>query len=168
VLLDDPLSAVDAPTARHLLENAILGSFKDRTCILVSHYVNLVLPHSDFCVVFNGGEIVSHGTREEIVSDPKAKELFGVELELNNLQVTSEKELFNPDEVANVIKAEGTTLTTTEEKATGSVSLDVYRTYSIAAGGIGFLLVFCVAFFLTSFTRVCYDVWLKYWTDANS
>jgi ABC-type bacteriocin/lantibiotic exporter with double-glycine peptidase domain len=58
VLLDDPLSAVDAPTARHLLLNCILGPLMNgRTVILVSHAVGLVLPRADYVVVVKNGSI---------------------------------------------------------------------------------------------------------------
>ena len=38
VLLDDPLSAVDAHVGRFLFENCILGALKDRTRILGMTY----------------------------------------------------------------------------------------------------------------------------------
>ncbi|KAJ3250674.1 hypothetical protein HK103_003279, partial [Boothiomyces macroporosus] len=48
VLLDDPLSAVDAPTARYLLHKCILGVLKGRTVVLVSHATHLVVPFADY------------------------------------------------------------------------------------------------------------------------
>jgi ABC-type multidrug transport system fused ATPase/permease subunit len=45
LLLDDPLSAVDAPTAKLLMEEAICGRLvKGRTVILVTHAVSLCMP----------------------------------------------------------------------------------------------------------------------------
>jgi ABC-type multidrug transport system fused ATPase/permease subunit len=45
LLLDDPLSAVDAPTAKFLMEEAICGRLvKGRTVILVTHAVSLCIP----------------------------------------------------------------------------------------------------------------------------
>ncbi|KAJ3295827.1 hypothetical protein HDU76_006793, partial [Blyttiomyces sp. JEL0837] len=48
VVLDDPLSAVDAPTARHLFDHCILGLLQNRTRILVTNAVGLAIPQSDF------------------------------------------------------------------------------------------------------------------------
>lgn len=37
VFLDDPLAAVDVPTAKHLMDHMLAGIMKDRTVILVTH-----------------------------------------------------------------------------------------------------------------------------------
>lgn len=67
VLLDDPLSAVDAHVGQHLLENCILaGPFAHRTRILVTHSLD-VLPRADLVVVVDRddsseGRVVQQGT----------------------------------------------------------------------------------------------------------
>jgi ABC-type bacteriocin/lantibiotic exporter with double-glycine peptidase domain len=66
VLLDDPLSAVDAHVADHLLHNCILsGPFAKRTRILVTHHLD-VLPRADLILMLDGdgevGRIVQQGT----------------------------------------------------------------------------------------------------------
>ena len=67
VLLDDPLSAVDAHVGHHLLANCILaGPLASRTRILVTHNLE-VLPSADLILVMdhdkNGdGHIVQQGT----------------------------------------------------------------------------------------------------------
>lgn len=67
VLLDDPLSAVDANVGHHLLHNCILnGPFAQRTRILVTHQLD-VLPMADLVIVMdrddkNEGRIVQQGT----------------------------------------------------------------------------------------------------------
>ena len=69
VLLDDPLSAVDAYVGHHLLENCILnGPFANRTRILVTHHLD-VLPKADLVLVMdrdgnNDGRIIQQGTYE--------------------------------------------------------------------------------------------------------
>ncbi len=40
VLLDDPLSAVDANVGRHIFEKCISGALAGKTRILVTHQVN--------------------------------------------------------------------------------------------------------------------------------
>jgi ABC-type bacteriocin/lantibiotic exporter with double-glycine peptidase domain len=66
VLLDDPLSAVDAHVGRHLLQQCILaGPFADRTRVLVTHHLD-VLPSADYILVMDSdgsmGRIVQQGT----------------------------------------------------------------------------------------------------------
>ena len=56
VLLDDPLSAVDAHVGHHLLENCLLsGPLADRTRILVTHHLD-VLPKADLILVMDRDE----------------------------------------------------------------------------------------------------------------
>lgn len=68
VLLDDPLSALDANVGRELLNHCILdGPLSGRTRILVTHHLD-VLPKADWIVVMdssgdsNEGRIAQQGT----------------------------------------------------------------------------------------------------------
>jgi ATP-binding cassette subfamily C (CFTR/MRP) protein 1 len=67
VLLDDPLSAVDAHVGSHLVEKCLLsGPMANRTRILVTHQLD-VLPKADLILVMdrdnnNEGHIVQQGT----------------------------------------------------------------------------------------------------------
>ncbi|KAI9352851.1 hypothetical protein BDR26DRAFT_1002960 [Obelidium mucronatum] len=69
VLLDDPLSAVDAPTARHLFEKCILGLLANRTRVLVTNAVGLAIPCADHLIVVNSGRVTMQGTVENVMSD---------------------------------------------------------------------------------------------------
>lgn len=66
VLLDDPLSAVDAQVGYHLLHHCILrGPLAGRTRVLVTHQLD-VLPRADWVVVLDTdnegvGRIVQQG-----------------------------------------------------------------------------------------------------------
>jgi ABC-type multidrug transport system ATPase subunit len=67
VLLDDPLSAVDSHTARFLYDHLFCGPLlQDRTVILVTHHVELVLPVAAYVVKMLGGRIDAHGTPAEL------------------------------------------------------------------------------------------------------
>lgn len=69
LLLDDVLSAVDAHTSRFLFNRALTGDLmKGRTCILVTHHVDLVLSGASCQVELRGGSVVSKGA---VVSIPK-------------------------------------------------------------------------------------------------
>lgn len=51
LLIDDMLAAVDSHTAQHLYNTYLKGPLmKGRTCILVTHNVDLCLPGSAFLV----------------------------------------------------------------------------------------------------------------------
>lgn len=64
VLLDDPLSAVDAHVGRALVERCLLdpqGPMGGRTRVLVTHQLH-VLPHVDRIFVFEAGRVAEQGT----------------------------------------------------------------------------------------------------------
>jgi len=62
VLLDDPLSAVDAYVGKAILDECLLtGPLADRTRILVTHALH-VLDKTDYIYVMDNGVIVEHGT----------------------------------------------------------------------------------------------------------
>ena len=65
VLLDDPISALDANVKKKIFENVLLDHLKDKTVILVTHAIDF-LHLVDRIVVFNEGEIVLQGSYEEI------------------------------------------------------------------------------------------------------
>lgn len=62
VLLDDPIAAVDVPTAKHLMDHVLAGLLKDRTVILVTHN-KTSLTYCDR--VF----LMDHGKLQEIAKD---------------------------------------------------------------------------------------------------
>jgi len=65
VLLDDPISALDANVKKKIFENVLLDHLKEKTIILVTHAIDF-LHLVDRIVVFNEGEIVLQGSYEEI------------------------------------------------------------------------------------------------------
>ncbi|KAG1873894.1 hypothetical protein F4604DRAFT_1765807 [Suillus subluteus] len=65
VMLDDPLSAVDSHTARFLYERLFRGPLMaNRTVILVTHHVELVLPGTYYLVRMLDGCIDAQGTSQ--------------------------------------------------------------------------------------------------------
>lgn len=128
VLLDDPLSAVDSPTARLLLHNCILNLFKGRTVILVTHTVSLVLPKSDHVVAVKNGSILTQGSPSDVVKSGILSDILSSKSE-DDLLDDMEPELKSIPQREN-----------REGKAAGSVKWTTYQSYITATGGIMFLL----------------------------
>ncbi|UJR38757.1 hypothetical protein I4U23_031422 [Adineta vaga] len=86
-LLDDPLSAVDAHVGAHIFEHVIgpRGLLSDKTRIFVTHTLSH-LHKCDDIVVISHGEIVDHGSYNELMQKSKILK------ELVHSVVTSEKE----------------------------------------------------------------------------
>ena len=62
VLLDDPLSAVDAFVGKNILDNCLLqGPLADRTRVLVTHALHF-LDQTDYIYVMDHGKIIEQGT----------------------------------------------------------------------------------------------------------
>ena len=66
VLLDDPLSAVDASVAKQLFDNCIKGVLANKTVILVSHQVQF-LQSATKILHLQGGETYFYGTYDEMI-----------------------------------------------------------------------------------------------------
>ncbi|KAI8820497.1 ABC transporter type 1, transmembrane domain-containing protein [Fimicolochytrium jonesii] len=89
VLLDDPLSAVDAPTARHLLEQCILGLLAGRTRLLVTHAVHLCIPRADHVIIMGKGVIATQGSPKEVIGKGPGKIDLDTILGEDDLPLTS-------------------------------------------------------------------------------
>jgi ABC-type transport system involved in cytochrome bd biosynthesis fused ATPase/permease subunit len=68
VLLDDPISALDANVKKKIFENVLLDHLKEKTIVLVTHAIDF-LHLVDRIVVFDEGKIVLQGSYEEIKDD---------------------------------------------------------------------------------------------------
>jgi ATP-binding cassette, subfamily C (CFTR/MRP), member 1 len=62
ILLDDPLSAVDAHVGKDILEQCLLqGPLADKTRVLVTHAIP-VLKHADYVYMMENGVVTEEGT----------------------------------------------------------------------------------------------------------
>lgn len=59
-LLDDPLAAVDADVAHHLMEKCVLGLLKNKTRILCTHRIEFV-EKADMVLLMDSGTVVKTG-----------------------------------------------------------------------------------------------------------
>lgn len=68
ILLDDPLSAVDAHVGLHLFEEAILGlKAKGKTVILVTHALHMLSKRIDYIYSMENGKFIEQGTYNELM-----------------------------------------------------------------------------------------------------
>lgn len=68
ILLDDPLSAVDAHVGQHLWAECICGILSQNTRVLVTHHMHF-LPYADYIAVIEKGKIAHFGTFEALDSE---------------------------------------------------------------------------------------------------
>ncbi|KAI8811583.1 P-loop containing nucleoside triphosphate hydrolase protein [Cladochytrium replicatum] len=177
VLLDDPLSAVDAPTAQHLFKHCILGVMRNRTRLLVTHAVPLVLPRADFILVMNSGTVVGQGTPTDLEGNERAAEILRREgwIALSAVS-TSSPNMIDPSEDNFEMNEAGdmdqildrTTFKPLNEESrdVGSVSKQVYKFYFDGMGGFILLGVYMITYLLFILSDVGNTAWLATWTNA--
>ncbi|XP_028903290.1 ATP-binding cassette sub-family C member 10 isoform X1 [Ornithorhynchus anatinus] len=163
-LLDDPLAAVDANVANHLLHKCILGILGHTTRLLFTHRTEF-LEQADLVLLLEGGRLVQAGPPSEILPlvqiTPLARTMDGQEPEPAEASPAAP----SPRE-AEPGPGEGTQapsgLLQEEEKKEGAVAFQVYQAYWAAVGG-GMALAILLSLLLMQGTRNAADWWLSHW-----
>ncbi|XP_012990856.2 multidrug resistance-associated protein 7 [Esox lucius] len=159
-LLDDPLAAVDADVACHLMEKCIMGILGSKTRILCTHRIEFV-DKADVVILMENGTIIKTGSPEEVL--PLVEAVPKNRKNHNNVKdqdVTEQEEnLSLPNELR---VEEECSLLGEEQKAVGGLSWKVYHAYWRAVGGAlaGSVLL---ALLLMQGTKNLSDWWLSYW-----
>jgi ABC-type multidrug transport system fused ATPase/permease subunit len=89
VLLDDPLSAVDIHTGRHIMDNVILGELRNKTRILVTHHLDM-LHHADRIIVLEEGHIQNIYTYPELMQSEFADKMKRKQVEMETIDGTDD------------------------------------------------------------------------------
>ncbi|KKP01333.1 ABC transporter [Trichoderma harzianum] len=174
VLMDDPLSAVDAHVGRHIFDNAILGLLKDKCRILATHQL-WVLSRCDRIVWMDGGKIQAVDTFENLMRDHKGfqdlMETTAVEKEDDDEDEDGDDKLkqLTLTETAEARKnkknKKGAALMQQEEKAQASVPWSVYGAYVRASGTLFNAPLVIFVLILSQGANIMTSLWLSYWTS---
>jgi ATP-binding cassette subfamily C (CFTR/MRP) protein 1 len=144
ILMDDPLSAVDAHVGRHIMDNAICGLLKNKCRILATHQLH-VLDRCDRIIWVEEGRVQAVDTFEALMSQNEGFQQL--------MKSTKKEEEHEDEEDAEEVVAEVTdgkkearktakrqkkavALMQVEDRATKSVSWGVWIAYIKAGGGI--------------------------------
>ncbi|KAG8082950.1 hypothetical protein GUJ93_ZPchr0014g47626 [Zizania palustris] len=79
-LLDDPFSAVDPQTGRHLYKKCLMGVLRDKTVLYVTHQVEF-LADADLIMVMHNGRIAQAGKFHELKQNVPFGVIFGAHLQ---------------------------------------------------------------------------------------
>ena len=77
ILMDDPISALDAEVKKKIFQKVLIGELKHKTRILVTHAVDF-LHLVDKIIVLKEGEIILSGSYEQIKTDPYVSQLMRI------------------------------------------------------------------------------------------
>ncbi|KAI9845483.1 MAG: hypothetical protein M1837_004821 [Sclerophora amabilis] len=170
VLMDDPLSAVDAHVGRHIFDRAISGLLREKCRILATHQLH-VLNRCDRIIWIQEGHIEAIGTYTDLISHNTG---FAHMMVSTAVEEKQEEVEINDDEVADEKRAlakkktpskSGPALMQTEERAVKSVPWSVYSAFISASGTIlnGPLVVFLLI--ISQCANIATSLWLSYWTS---
>ncbi|KAL2760620.1 hypothetical protein ACRALDRAFT_2056656, partial [Sodiomyces alcalophilus JCM 7366] len=167
VLMDDPLSAVDAHVGRHIFDRAILGLLGDKCRVLATHQL-WVLNRCDRIVWMEGGKIVAIDTFDNLM---KSSDSFQHLMETTAVEEKRDEgpaaEGSEPGEEVEGKKRKkgGGALMQQEERAVSSVPWSVYSSY-IRASGTVFSAPLVIFFLIISLgATLMTGLWLSYWTS---
>ncbi|KAI0852257.1 ATP-binding cassette transporter protein YOR1-like protein [Daldinia vernicosa] len=168
VLMDDPLSAVDAHVGRHIMDNAILGLLKDKCRILATHQL-WVLNRCDRIIWMDGGKMQAIDTFDNLMANHSG---FRQLMETTALEQTNEEtpatvEEKTGDEKDKKKKKRGQGLMQAEERAVASVPWSVYTSYIRASGSILNAPLTLSVLLLSQGANIMTSLWLSYWTSDH-
>uniref|UniRef100_A0A3Q4HG96 ATP-binding cassette sub-family C member 5 n=1 Tax=Neolamprologus brichardi TaxID=32507 RepID=A0A3Q4HG96_NEOBR len=152
LLLDDPLSAVDACVGSHIFSKAIRGAAKGKTILFVTHQLQY-LPECDVVILMKDGQIAEHGTHAQLIGKDRDYAML-----FNSMQ----------QEVRPGAHEEQKPLMKAEEKGSGSVPWSVYGAYIKAAGGPVVFVINIFFFFSTTGSLAFSNWWLSHWIRQGS
>ncbi|KJZ69048.1 hypothetical protein HIM_11559 [Hirsutella minnesotensis 3608] len=179
VLMDDPLSAVDAHVGRHIFDQAILGLLGDKCRILATHQL-WVLAHCDRIIWMEGGKMMAVGTLEELLRDYRGVQLL--------MEMTAEEEwkakkqmdegedksgkgeeaaeaAGTSDKEERWSRQKGAALMQQDEGCQQGVPWSIYGAYVRASGSLLNAPLVLVVLVLTQGANIMTSLWLSYWTS---
>lgn len=77
ILMDDPISALDANVKKKIFKHVFMQEFKHKTRVLVTHAIDF-LHLVDSIILMKDGQVVFHGPYHEVKENPYLKELVRI------------------------------------------------------------------------------------------
>nr|XP_047936057.1 ATP-binding cassette sub-family C member 10 isoform X2 [Anser cygnoides]XP_047936058.1 ATP-binding cassette sub-family C member 10 isoform X2 [Anser cygnoides]XP_047936059.1 ATP-binding cassette sub-family C member 10 isoform X2 [Anser cygnoides] len=166
-LLDDPLAAVDADVANHLMRKCILGVLQHKTRILCTHRTEF-LEKADALLLMDNGRIVKTGTPADILplveAIPKFKDVDKRQKDKAPDEQSQEEDIETEAEESS---QDNHLLHKEEEKKEGAVAFQVYKAYWLAVGSC-LALSILFSLLLMQASRNVSDWWLSHWISSIS
>lgn len=168
LLLDDPLSAVDAHVGRHIMENALCGVLQDKCRILATHQLH-VLHHCDRIIMMDNGTIVANDTFDNLVANnERFKEMMTTvdqdhkEEDLEQSPAATEATV---QKIASIAKHPKDDLIQEEGDSATGVSSNIYFRYYAVAGSVFLIPIILLLLILSTGGSVVTNLWLAWWTS---
>jgi ATP-binding cassette, subfamily C (CFTR/MRP), member 1 len=168
ILLDDPLSAVDAHVGRHIMEHAICGLLKGKCRILVTHQLH-VLNRCDRIIWMADGTIKTIDTFDNLMANDEEFQKLMTSTSMGEQENESDEvlndEVEEEKKVTKITETKGEALMTVEEKGLHGIPGRVYAAYVRAAGGYWVAPWVLILLAATQCSNLATSLWLTWWTD---
>ncbi|KAI6119559.1 P-loop containing nucleoside triphosphate hydrolase protein [Pisolithus croceorrhizus] len=157
VLLDDPFSAIDIKTSRFLYDQLFCGHLlENRTVILVTHRVELVLPRVAYIVHMQDGRIDTQGYVKELLASGRLPHLHQ-DLPEEDQEEEPLKTPRKRDQVKKPVPVESV--------VSGGVTCSTYKTY-LQASSYWMWGAFVLLTLLSHIMTVVEKLWIREWGRA--
>ncbi|PYI31475.1 P-loop containing nucleoside triphosphate hydrolase protein [Aspergillus indologenus CBS 114.80] len=170
VLLDDPLSAVDAHVGQHLFDHAICGLLRDRCRILVTHRHD-ILRRCDRIIWLDGGCIKADDSYENLMSTNGDFRQLLVSSTSRADSDESTTATVSPRRIELGLRtgeaSDPGTVIQDEDRPVSGVDWGVYLAYMRASGSVWYGLIPLVVLALAQTANILTNLWLSYWTDQK-
>lgn len=84
MLMDDPISALDANVKKKIFKNVFMKQFKNKTRVLVTHAIDF-LQLVDTIILLKNGRVVQKGNYHDLKDSEYLKEVIGIHKSHNNV-----------------------------------------------------------------------------------
>lgn len=179
ILMDDPLSAVDAHVGRHIFDQAILGLLGSKCRILATHQL-WALERCDRIMWMDAGSIRAIGKLEDLMRDHQEIQILLERVDNQDTDdqnqmdesISRQHSLVEPEDksiesMAHPEKLRAAKLMRKEERRVGSVPWSTYSAYMRASGSMlnGPLILLILILYQGS--SISTNLWLSFWTSDH-
>ncbi|WWC94460.1 hypothetical protein V866_001306 [Kwoniella sp. B9012] len=173
VYLDDILSAVDAHTAQYICNECLNGSLvQNRTVVLVSHHVSLVLPTANYIVTLSKDGQVEQACPASEVSYSNLVDIAPAESSIDEpsespglSKVATRRRQSHHFEERDESSGVSRHLYREEHKSVGRVASNHYLMVFRSAGGFWYWSALALVYGIYRLVAVSRTFWLEKWTS---
>lgn len=173
VIMDDPLSAVDAHVGKHIMDEAICGLLRGKARVLATHQLH-VLHRADRIVWMKEGSIHKIATFPDLMEhDAEFQKLMETTTQAEKVE---EQEEIDADEIEeekkDIVKTKkprkpAAALMQQEERAVKSVGWNVYAAYIKASGSYLSAPIVLSLLIISQGANIVTSLWLSWWTSRK-
>ncbi|KAF2156832.1 ABC multidrug transporter-like protein [Myriangium duriaei CBS 260.36] len=164
VLMDDPLSAVDAHVGRHIMDNAICGLLKDKCRILATHQLH-VLHRCDRIVWMQEGKVYKVDTFDNLMAHDEDFQHLMTTTAVGEKKEDEDEAGADKANGKSKHKKKGQGLMQAEERAVNSVQWSVFGAYIKASGTWLSAPIVLILLVISQGANIATSLWLSWWTS---